>query len=108
MNLKNEVKIHLYTFRYYRATIEYAETGREVDVMILLGHTSCKYIYIYVQLSKIYFGGPPKYNSVWVHNDREKETKLNDDGYEFVRQDPKDGAVLYRKKIYSGATVGHD
>ena len=100
-------KIHCYTFRYWRATFEMAQTGREIDVMTLLGHTSCKYIYKYVQLAKIYFGSTPKFKSTWV-NDREEETKLIDDGYQFIRMDPKDGACLYRKLISSGATLGHD
>jgi hypothetical protein len=100
-------KIHFYTFRYWRATLEMAETGREVDVMVMHGHTSCKYIYKYAQLAKIYFGGVPKYKSVWV-NDRDVETKLADEGYQLVRVDPKDGACLYRKLVTSGATLGHD
>ncbi|MGA2682876.1 MAG: hypothetical protein ABSF44_13870 [Candidatus Bathyarchaeia archaeon] len=101
-------KIHFYTFRYWRATVEMQETGREVDVMVLLGHTSGKYIYKYAQLAKIYFGGVKKYNSIWVNN-REDEIKLSNEGYEFIRTDPRDGASMYRKLITAGATlIGHD
>jgi hypothetical protein len=109
MNLKNEVKILLYTFRYYRATIEYVETGRVVDVMTLLGHTSTKYVTKYAQLAKIYFGGARKYKSIWVTN-REQETEAVNDGYEYVRTDLKDGASLNRKHDHSGAStlIGHD
>ena len=102
-------KIHLYTFRYWRGTVEFQETGQEASVMILLGHTSTRYIWLYVQLSKIYFGGTPKYTHVWV-NDREEEGKLVDEGYTLVRTDPKDGASLYCKKILGQAAqlIGHD
>ncbi len=106
--IKELRKITLYTFRYWRATVEFQETGQEVPVMILLGHKSTKYLWLYVQLAHIYFGGTPKYTSVWVNN-REEETKLADDGYMLVRTDPKDGASLYRKQISSAAQlIGHD
>jgi integrase len=101
-------KITCYTFRHWKATVEMQETGREVDVMYLLGHTTCKYVWVYVKLAKLYFGSTPKFNSVWV-NDRDTETKLNDEGYVWIRTDPRDGASLYRKVITSGAvTIGHD
>jgi integrase len=106
--IKELRKITLYTFRYWRATVEFQETGQEVPVMILLGHKSTKYLWLYVQLAKIYFGGTPKYTSVWVNN-REEETKLSDAGYTLVRTDPRDGASLYRKQISAAAQlIGHD
>ena len=106
--LKELRKITLYTFRYWRATVEFQETGREVPVMILLGHKSTKYIFTYVQLAHIYFGGVKKYVSVWV-TDRDQETKAVDEGYEYVRTDPKDGASLYRRVDTSAAKlIGHD
>ena len=96
LGIKELRKITLYTFRYWRATVEYQETGKEGAVMILLGHKSTKYIYKYVQLAAIYFGGEKKYISQWVTT-REQETKIVEEGYELVRTDPKDGASLYRK-----------
>jgi hypothetical protein len=42
--------------------------------MVLLGHTSTKYLWLYVQLAHIYFSGTPKYSSIWV-TDREQESK---------------------------------
>ena len=76
--------------------------------MILLGHKSTKYLWLYVQLAHISFGGTPKYSNVWV-NDREEETKLADAGYMLVRTDPRDGASLYRKQIFSAAQlIDHD
>ena len=61
-----------------------------------LGHRSTKYLYLYVQLAHVYFGGPRKYVSLWVY-DREQESRAINQGYEYVRTDPKDGASLYRK-----------
>jgi len=77
--------------------------------MILLGHKSTKYLWLYIQLSKIYFGGTPKYTHIWVTT-REEESKAFDDGYQFIRRDPTDGACLYGKKIVGSAAqlIGHD
>jgi hypothetical protein len=67
-----------------------------------------RYVYVYVRLAHIYFGGVHKYVSVWV-NDREQETKLSDEGFQLVRTDPKDGASLYRKLDMTAAKmIGHD
>ena len=106
--IKELRKISFYTFRYWRATVEFQETQKEVPTMILLGHKSTHYLWLYVQLSHIYFSGTPKYSSIWV-TDREQETKLNDEGYTFIRTDPIDGASLYRKTLHCGAQlIGHD
>jgi len=108
LGIKELRKITLYTFRYWRATVEFQETGREVPVMILLGHKSTKYMWLYVQLAHVYFGGSKKYVSLWV-TDREQETKAIEQGYDYVRTDPKDGASLYRKVDTSAAKmIGHD
>ncbi len=82
-------KIHIYTFRYWRATTEFQEYQTEAAVMVLLGHRSTKYLWLYVQLAHIYFGGPKKYVSLWVY-DRVQE------GFEYIRTD-RYGASLYRK-----------
>ena len=102
-------KIHFYTFRYWRGTVEFQETGQEASVMILLGHTSTRYLWLYIQLSKIYFGGTPKFTHIWV-NTREEEGKAFDDGYQYIRTDSTDGARLYGKKIVGSAAklIGHD
>lgn len=88
-------KIHIYTFRYWRATTEFQEYQTEAAVMVLLGHKSTKYLWLYVQLAKIYFGGPRRYVSKWVYN-REQENAAVEEGFEYIRTD-KDGASLYRK-----------
>jgi hypothetical protein len=86
------------------ATVELQETGLEVSVMVLLGNTTTRYIYIYAQLAFVYFGGVHKYVSVWV-TDRDQETKLSDEGYQLVRRDPRDGACLYRKLDTTAAKI---
>ena len=65
-------KIHIYTFRYCRATAEFQEFQTEAAVMVLLGHKSTKYLWLYVQLAKIYFGGPRKY-ICYIAYDRQQE-----------------------------------
>ena len=115
LHIRNVAKPEIYpenntsTFRYWRATVEFQETGQEVSVKILLDHKSTKYLWLYVQLSKIYFGGIPKYTHIWVIT-REEESKAYDDGYQFIRRDPTDGACLYGKKIVGSAAqlIGHD
>jgi integrase len=101
-------KIHLYTFRYWRATVEFQEYQTEAAVMVLLGHKSTKYLWLYVQLAHVYFGGVKKYVSLWVHN-REEESLAVEQGFEYVRTDSKDGASLCRKPDRtSAAVIGHD
>ena len=101
-------KITLYTFRYWRATVEFQEYKTEVAVMILLGHKTTAYLWLYVQLAHIYFrGAPKKYVSLWVTN-REEESKAVQDGFDYVRTD-KDGASLYRRPDQTATTIiGHD
>ena len=75
--------------------------------MILLGHKTTAYLWLYVQLAHIYFrGAPKKYVSLWVSN-REEESKAIEDGFEYVRT--ADGASLYRRADTTATTViGHD
>jgi hypothetical protein len=49
-------KIDFYTSRYWRATAEYHKTRDFGAVMVLLGHTSLRYVLLYAQLSETYFG----------------------------------------------------
>ena len=49
----NEIrKITMYTFRYWRATVEFQKYQTEVAVMVLLGHKSTKYLWLYVSLQR--------------------------------------------------------
>ena len=75
--------------------------------MVLLGHKSTKYLWLYVQLAHIYFrDAPKKYISLWVDT-REDESKAIESGFDYVRTD-KDGASLYRKLDKTATTIGHD
>lgn len=94
LGIKEIVKIDMYTFRYWRATVEFQRYQTEVAVMVLLGHKSTKYLWLYVQLAKIYFGGARE----WVCKeavDRQQEMKLIEAGFEYIRTE--DGVSLYRK-----------
>ena len=85
LGIKELRKITLYTFRYWRATVEFQEYKTEVAVMVLLGHKTTAYLWLYVQLAHIYFrGAPKKYISLWVTT-REEESKAIEDGFDFVR-----------------------
>ena len=108
LGIKELRKITLYTFRYWRATVEFQEYKTEVAVMVLLGHKTTAYLWLYVQLAHIYFrGAPKKYVSLWVTN-REEESKAIEDGFDYVRTD-KDGVSLYRRADATATTIiGHD
>jgi integrase/uncharacterized Zn ribbon protein len=87
-------KINFYTFRYYRATMEYRKYRDFGSVMVLLGHKSLRYVLLYAQLSKNYEHGGDGYIV------REAETKaeaksLLEDGFEYVME--KGGVSLFRK-----------
>jgi integrase len=87
-------KIDFYTFRYWRATMEYRKYRDFGSVMVLLGHKSLRYVLLYAQLSKNYEHGGDGYIV------REAETKaeaksLLEDGFEYVME--KGGVSLFRK-----------
>jgi integrase len=85
-------KIDFYTFRYWRATMEYRRLHDFGAVMILLGHKSLKYVLLYAQLSDAYAHGG--------YICREARTtmearQLIEDGFEYVMD--KEGVSLFRK-----------
>jgi integrase len=85
-------KIDFYTFRYWRATMEYRRLHDFGAVMILLGHKSLKYVLLYAQLSDAYTHGG--------YVCREARTtaearQLIEDGFEYVMD--KEGVSLFRK-----------
>jgi integrase len=47
-------KISFYTYRYWKATMEYWRTHDFGAVMVLLGHKSLRYVLLYAQLSEVY------------------------------------------------------
>jgi integrase len=86
-------KIDFYTFRYWRATIEYRRLHDFGAVMILLGHKSLKYVLLYAQLSDAY---DP--NGGYVCKEaftRQEAKQLIEDGFEYVME--KEGVSLFRK-----------
>jgi len=86
-------KIDFYTFRYWRATMEYRRLHDFGAVMILLGHKLLKYVLLYAQLSGAY---DP--NGGYVCKEaftRQEAKKLIEDGFEYVME--KEGVSLFRK-----------
>lgn len=86
-------KIDFYTFRYWRATMEYRRLHDFGAVMILLGHKSLKYVLLYAQLSDSYDS-----NGGYVCKEatnRAEAKQLIEDGFEYVMD--KDGVSLFRK-----------
>jgi integrase len=65
LGIKELRKITLYTFRYWRATVKFQEYKTEVAVMVLLGHKTTAYLWLYVQLAHIYFRGAQKNTSAF-------------------------------------------
>lgn len=60
--------------------------------MVLLGHRSLKYIFLYAQLSQIYFGGGRDYVCKEAFN-RQQAMQLIEKGFEYVLTD-KEGVSL--------------
>jgi integrase len=86
-------KIDFYTFRYWRATMEYRRLHDFGAVMILLGHKSLRYVLLYAQLSDAY---DPNGNYVCKEAfTRQEAKKLIEDGFEYVME--KEGISLFRK-----------
>ena len=89
-------KIYFYTCRYWRATLEHHKTGDVTKVMQLLGHRSLKYVLLYDQLDKAYFGEKAKTYICRESFNRQEEKQLIEQGFEYIRTD-KEGVSLYRK-----------
>jgi hypothetical protein len=86
-------KIDFYTFRYWRATMEYRRLHDFGAVMILLGHKSLKYVLLYAQLSDAY---DPNGGYVCKEAFTRAEAKqFIEDGFEYVME--KEGVSLFRK-----------
>jgi integrase len=87
-------KIDFYTFRYWRATMEYRKYGDFGSVMVLLGHKSLRYVLLYAQLSKNYEHSGDGYVVREATNKAEAKALL-EDGFEYVMD--KGGVSLFRK-----------
>jgi hypothetical protein len=87
-------KIDFYTFRYWRATMEYRKYKDFGSVMILLGHKSLRYVLLYAQLSKNYEHSGDGYICREAHSLAE-EKALIEDGFEYVKE--RGGVSLFRK-----------
>jgi len=106
--IKELRKITLYTFRYWRVTVEFQEYKTEVAVMILLGNKTTAYLWLHVQLAHIYCRcAPKKYVSLWVSN-REEESKAIEDGFDNVKTDKRCASLYRREERTATNIIGHD
>ncbi len=97
--LKNPrlLKIHFHTFRYWRGTMLYHKTNKELYVKQQLGHKSLKNTELYIQLDEAYFEGNEEYISRIATNKKETLDCINA-GYEFVTQD-ENGKYFRKRKL---------
>lgn len=86
-------KIDFYTFRYWKATMEYRRLHDFGAVMVLLGHKSLRYVLLYAQLSQNCKSGDG-----YVCKEartRQEAKQLIEESFEYVMD--KDGVSLFRK-----------
>ena len=86
-------KIDFYTFRYWKATMEYRRLHDFGAVMVLLGHKSLRYVLLYAQLSQNY-----ESSDGYVCKEartRQEAKQLIEEGFEYVMD--KEGVSLFRK-----------
>jgi integrase len=86
-------KISFYTFRYWKATMEYRRTHDFGAVMVLLGHKSLRYVLLYAQLSEAY-----DTDTGYICKEattRQEAKQLIEAGFEYVMD--KEGVSLFRK-----------
>jgi hypothetical protein len=86
-------KISFYTFRYWKATVEYWRTRDFGAVMVLLGHKSLRYVLLYAQLSEVY--NTDKGYVCKEAQNKQEARQLIEAGFEYVME--KDGVSLFRK-----------
>ena len=87
-------KIHLHTFRHYRASLTYHQTRDILVVKEMLGHKSLNSTMKYVRLLKW-----PE-SDTWIFREaktKETEKELVEAGFDFIRV-REDGMPLYRKR----------
>jgi len=86
-------KIDFYTFRYWKATMEYRRLHDFGAVMVLLGHKSLRYVLLYAQLSQNYKSGDGY--ACKEARTRQEAKQFIEEGFEYVMD--KDGVSLFRK-----------
>jgi len=90
-------KITLYTYRHWKATIEYHRTKDIVYVQQLLGHKDIRNTMVYINIEHAIFGaGENDEFTVRVTEKPEEIKELLQLGFEYVCQ--KDGLVFLRKR----------
>jgi integrase len=95
-NLK---KIHLHTFRHWKATNELHLYHDREQVQIILGHKHANSTETYVHIDKMLYLQDKKDNFIVKRpKTEEEEDALINVGFEFVRFDEKNRVPIYRKR----------
>jgi integrase len=87
-------QIHLYTFRHWKATMEYHRTKNIEYVQQMLGHRKLENTDFYTQLLDF---ESDEWHAAHAKN-LEEENKLIEAGFEYVRYSEKDEVAIYRKR----------
>jgi integrase len=90
------LKIGLYTFRHWKATMLYHETRDMAIVKEFLGHNSLEMTSRYIQIEKALFKNDAPNFIVKATKDTEEMQSLLEVGFEYVCQ--KDGLMFFRRR----------
>jgi len=96
LNNPRLMKIHLHTFRHWRATLEQHKTRDIYHVKQFLGHKTVKSTEIYIHIDSLMSDySSDNYTTKVAHN-IEEDAKLIETGFEYVTE--RDGLKIYRKR----------
>ena len=86
-------RIHLHSFRHWRATKEFAKTLNLPHVMEMLGHKNINSTMIYMHLAKF---ESREYETAYAKTLTEEDELLKA-GFEFIRYNEKEQVAVYRR-----------
>jgi len=97
LNNPRLMKIHLHTFRHFKATIEYHKTKDIIHVKTVLGHRNIENTMIYINLEQAIFLTTSDDYTCKTAKDVNEATQLTENGFEYTATTP-DGYMIYRKR----------
>jgi integrase len=100
-NLQNSRlnKITFYTFRHWKATMEYHRTKDIVYVQQFLGHKDVRNTMIYINIEHAIFGaGDNDEFTVRIATDVKEACALTQVGFEYITGEYDDGGKIFRKR----------
>jgi integrase len=91
-------KMHLHTFRHWKATMEYHKTKDIIHVKQILGHKSIESTMIYINIEgALWLSNTDEWTTIVTHN-LEEETKAINSGFELVRATNETTAIYKKRK----------